>query len=151
MGKGTVDCQITIHAPISDVFDRLIDHEAMAKWPGIGDSRLVKDGRSTRNGLGAIRRVKVSGLTLDEEVVHCEAPVAFDYAIIRGVPVDHHRGQVRLSETGGGVHVTWSVRLSSRIPLFAQLMAFRLRRGLPKALAYVKAELERPLRSSDEA
>ena len=142
MGKGTVDVSITIRAPIARVFERLSDHEGMAKWPGIAGSRLVKDGEPTRNGLGAIRRVKVSGLTLDEEVVHFDAPTAYDYTIIKGMPVDH-RGKVRLAESSGAVQVTWSVRLASRVPLVAQLMALGLRRGLPKALAYLKAELER--------
>ncbi len=141
MGKGAVDIEASIRAPIARVFERLIDHEGMAKWPGIGACRLVKEG-TPRNGLGAVRRIKVSGITLDEEVVHYDAPTAFDYAIIRGLPVDHHRGQVRLAETGGAVRVTWSIRLSSRVPLLAQLTALGLRRGLPKALAYLRAELE---------
>src|SRR5512140_1679607 len=141
MGEGKVDFVSTIRAPIGRVFERLSDHEGMAKWPGVGDSRLVKEG-TPKNGLGAVRRIKVGGLTLDEEVVLFEPPRAFDYAIIRGLPVNHHLGSVRLSEAEGATEVRWTIRLRSRWPLLAQITALALRRGLPKAFGYLKGELE---------
>ncbi len=141
MGNGSVDVTASIRAPIARVFERLSDHEGMSKWPGIGSSRLIREG-TPKNGLGAMRRVKVQGFTIDEEIVHFEPPTGFDYSIRRGLPVEHHLGQVRLEEADGIVVVTWSIRLSSKIPLFAQLLAASLRRGLPKALAYLRAELE---------
>ncbi len=142
MGEGKVDVVASIRAPIARVFEQLSDHEGMSRWPGIGDSRLVKEGTEAKNGLGAVRRVKVGGLTLDEEVVLFEPPRAFDYAIIRGLPIDHHLGSVRLTEADGAVEVRWSIRIRSKWPLLAQLTALALRRGLPKALGYLRGELE---------
>lgn len=141
MGKGNVDFDAVIRAPLARVFDVLTDHEGMTRWPGIKSSRLVKEG-SPKNGLGAVRRIEVGGLTLDEEVVHYDAPSGFDYAIVRGVPIDHHLGQVRLKEVDGGVRVTWTIRIASRWPLIAQVMALSLRRGLPGVFRYLRGELE---------
>jgi uncharacterized protein YndB with AHSA1/START domain len=141
MGQGAVDEVLTIRAPIAKVFARFTDHEGMASWPGISGCRLVKEGMP-RNGVGAVRRVKAGGgVTLDEEVVLYEEPTALDYTIIRGLPVKH-RGQLRFAEVDGGVQVTWTVRMSSRVPLVAQVASYMLRRKLPKALAYLKEELE---------
>ncbi|MEO7113310.1 MAG: SRPBCC family protein [Polyangiaceae bacterium] len=141
MGKSRVEARITIRAKIEDVFEQLIDHEAMASWPGIGACTLVEEG-TPRNGLGAVRRVRVGGLTIDEKVVLYDPPHAFDYAIIRGVPVNDHLGEVRFSETDGRVEVVWNIRISSRWPFVAAIMASQLRRGIPRALRFVAKRLE---------
>ena len=142
MGEGRIDSRVVIRAPIARVFERLIDHEGMAKWPGICSCKLVKEG-TPRNGLGAVRRIRAGGLTLDEEVVPYEPPRAFDYAIIRGLPIDRHRGTIRLAEVEGGVEIDWRIRISSAWPFVAEIIAIALRRGLPKALRYLTKELER--------
>jgi hypothetical protein len=136
---------IMIRANMEDVFDRLIDHEGMASWPGIGSCKLIVEG-SPRNGLGAVRRISVRGIALDEQVVRYEPPRAFDYTIIRGLPIDAHLGEVRLADKEGAVEVVWRVRISSRWPFLARILASQLRRGLPKALRYVADGLERPTR-----
>jgi uncharacterized protein YndB with AHSA1/START domain len=143
MGRRQLETSIVIRAPIEDVFDRLIDHEAMASWPGVGSCKLIEEG-SPRNGLGAVRRIRVRGITLDERVVRYERPTAFDYAILRGLPIDHHLGEVRLREVEGGrVEVTWTIEISSRWPLVAEIVASQLRSGLPRALRFVADGLER--------
>jgi uncharacterized protein YndB with AHSA1/START domain len=143
MGEGRVDAQVTIHAPLEKVFERFADHEGMSSWPGVGSCRLVREG-TPKNGLGAMRRVKVGGLTIDEEVVHYDPPKGFDYAVRRGLPVSYHLGQVRFAEQGDAVQVTWTVRMRSKWPLAAQIAAGALRRALPGALRYLKAGLEAP-------
>jgi uncharacterized protein YndB with AHSA1/START domain len=89
-----IEVSAQIAAPIDHVFERLTDHEAMVDWPGISACKLVVEG-APRNGLGAVRRVTVSGLTLDEQVVTWEPPSRFEYRIIRGLPVKHRGGALR--------------------------------------------------------
>jgi uncharacterized protein YndB with AHSA1/START domain len=132
MGHKHVDYRTFVPAPIEGVFERITDHEAMASWPGISSCELIVEG-SPRNGLGAVRRVKAGGVTLDEEVVHFEPPRRYDYSIIKGLPVTH-RGTVILAKVDGGVELHWSVDLSSRVPLLAQGLGCVLGRGLPGAL-----------------
>jgi uncharacterized protein YndB with AHSA1/START domain len=131
---------IEIHAPPELVFDRLSDHESMAQWPGVSACRLVREGKP-RNGVGAIRAVTALGVTLHEEVVRFEAPRRFEYRIIRGLPVDH-LGTVTVEEIPSGSRVSWHIRLSSRVPLLSTVVLTLLGRGLPKALAFVKQELD---------
>lgn len=141
MGRTRVELSQVVHAPRALVFDRLVDHEKMGSWPGIAHCHLVSEG-SPRNGLGAVRLVKTHGLTLHEKIVYFDAPSGFDYKIIRGLPVDH-LGTVRLEEQGSAVRIKWTVVMSSRVPLLAQIVGALLRRKLPAALAYVKRESER--------
>lgn len=130
-----------VNAPIDLVFERLSDHEAMADWPGIGSVRLAKEG-TPRNGLGAVRRVKVRGLTLDEEVVHWDPPNAFHYRIIEGLPVDH-LGRVELRADGDATVIEWKIRMKSRIPLLAPIVIGQLRSGMPAALEHFRRGAER--------
>ncbi len=146
MGESTLHKHIRIRAPIETIFERVTDHEAMTRWPGIAEVRLVTAGQP-RNGLGAVRSVRVTaGLTLLEEVVHFEPPHRYDYTIIRGLPVDH-LGSVRLAARGDEVELEWKVRMQSRWPLLARTVAWQLGRGLDAALAYFKSDVE--LASSD--
>ncbi|MGO8996645.1 MAG: SRPBCC family protein [Polyangiaceae bacterium] len=132
MGQDHVECRTFVRAPIAEVFDRITDHEAMAEWPGISSCELIAEG-SPRNGVGAVRRIKAGGVTLDEEVVRFDPPHRYDYTIIKGLPVKH-LGTVTLSEVDGGVEVRWTVDLSSRVPLLAEGVGCVLGRGLPGAL-----------------
>ena len=113
----------------------------MAEWPGVQSVRLVRDGAPERNGLGAIRRVKLLGLTLDEEVVRWDPPHRFDYVIIKGLPV-RHLGKLELTEEGDETTLTWRITLASRVPLLAALVLWRLRAGLPAALAVAATRMK---------
>lgn len=141
MGQAHVSKRIHLKAPIDLVFERIVDHDAMNDWPGIGSCRLVKEG-SPRNGLGAVRQVKTRGLSLLEEIVHYEPPIRYDYRITKGLPVDH-LGSVRLSPTEGGVELSWEVHMTSRWPFVCEVVGNLLSKGLDEALARFKAETER--------
>jgi uncharacterized protein YndB with AHSA1/START domain len=132
-----VEVSAQVAAPIEHVFERITDHEAMVEWPGISACALIVEG-APRNGLGAIRRITASGLTLDEQVVTWEPPGRYEYRIIRGLPVKH-LGTVRLRAHRGGTEVVWRVELRSRVPLVAELVGAALRVGLGRALRYFSA------------
>jgi len=129
-----------VNAPIDRVFARMSDHEGMRAWPGVASAKLLTEG-TPKNGLGAVRRVVAGGLTLDEKVVAFTPPHGFDYTIIRGLPVQHI-GRVRLRAIGGGVDVFWTIELSSRVPLLAQVVAFALQRALGPVLRHVARSCE---------
>jgi hypothetical protein len=115
----------------------------MSDWPGVTHSRLTSEGSEERNGLGAIRVVRARGLDIHEEVVHFDRPNGYEYKITKGLPVKH-LGSAGLTDLGGGTtRLAWDVRLSSRLPLAARLIAWQIAAGLPKALDHFKREVER--------
>lgn len=140
MGQVHVVKKIVIDAPIARVFERLLDHEAMCDWPGVGSCELVREG-TPRGGVGAVRKVTASGLSLLEEVVHYEALVGYDYKITKGLPLEH-LGQVRLCETASGVELRWEVRMSSRWPFVCGLVGSQLSKGLDEVLPWFKRAVE---------
>jgi len=141
VGRTRIHLTETVRAPLQLVFDRISNHEDMRNWPGVSDCRLVAEGEP-RNGLGAVRAVKTRGLTVHEKVVSFDPPSGFDYTIVKGLPVDH-LGQVRLTEAGDQTRIDWTIEMSSRIPLLAQVLGAMVRRGFPSALTYFKRETER--------
>jgi len=141
MGRAAVHRELVVRAPLEQVFERLADHEGMADWPGVQRCKLVREG-APKNGLGAVREITAYGLKLQEEVVRFDPPRGFDYSIVKGVPVDH-LGSISLRDEGGATRLTWHVRIESRVPLLAQALGAVLRFGLPRALAWFKADTER--------
>lgn len=141
MGKFHVATEIVVNAPRERVFERITDHERMRDWPGVSACRRITDGSGdAKNGLGAVRRITALGLTLDEQVVLYDPPNGYDYSIVRGLPVTH-RGVVRLASQGDATRVTWTVDLSSRVPLLAQVVGRALSLGLPRALKHFSKTL----------
>jgi len=138
---GKMDYDTTFDAPIAAVFDELSDHEGMTDWPGIQTCRLVAEG-DPRNGVGAVREVRALGLRLLEEVVEFEPPTRMAYTITKGLPVEH-RGELTLTERDGRTELRWRVRMSSRIPGLARVVAAGQGLGLPRAMKYVGRRLQR--------
>jgi len=145
VGHTRVHLSESVRAPIELVFDRITDHEAMRDWPGVSNCRLVEQGEP-KNGVGAVRAVTTRGLTLHERVVRFEPPLGYDYSIVKGLPVQH-LGRVRLEQRGDEVQLDWTIEMSSRIPLLAQIVGKLLARGMPSALSYFKRETERAAQS----
>ena len=74
------------------VFAAITDHAALGSWLP-ADVRLETPGTPPPNGLGAVRVVRVRGLSIREQVTRFEAPRAMDYRVISGAPFQDHLGQ----------------------------------------------------------
>src|SRR4051812_26281597 len=98
----TVKVERVLDAPIERVFELLSDHAGYAKLPGVKAARLVKEGASERDGVGAEREIRVTGAWFREVVTAFERPSRMDYRIVASrPPLEHEGGSVRLREVGG--------------------------------------------------
>jgi uncharacterized protein YndB with AHSA1/START domain len=116
--------------PPEKLWNALTDHPSMGKWTG-ADVKLVA--RGDESGVGAIRRVRVGALTIDEEVVYADPPRRLVYRVLRGAPVSHHRGEILVEPRDGGSHLTWRIRFVS-LPgvgrVLARVIDLAIGRGL---------------------
>lgn len=123
-----IGTKVSFALPRERVFEALLDHEAMSKWT---PAKVRVIARGDERGVGTVRRLRLGALSFDEEVTYADAPSRIVYRIVRGVPLDFHRGEVLLSETGDGkTEVTWNVRLVSMVPGVAESIGAVLRPGL---------------------
>ncbi|MHA3024645.1 SRPBCC family protein [Mycobacterium sp. BMJ-28] len=106
-----VTSSATVATPIETVWATLTDHAGMASWaPGITVS-LGRPGTPEPNGLGAVRRISTPGPGPDivEEVTAFEAPHVFGYKALSGTPFPGYTGEVRLTPSGTGTRIDYTI------------------------------------------
>lgn len=108
-------------APPERVFEIYTDHARWSEWSGLPGSRLVREGRPHRNGVGAVRTF-TGGVR--EEVVDFEPPRRMTYRVVGGlVPFREHFGEVEFEPDGQGTRVVWRCRFEPLIPGTGWLLA----------------------------
>src|SRR6185503_1533638 len=75
----TITVTRTIPAPIDKVFDLLADHANYKTNFGVKDSKLIKEGKPDKNGLGAVRYIDAGPIQFEEEITAWERPKRYDY------------------------------------------------------------------------
>jgi uncharacterized protein YndB with AHSA1/START domain len=121
-----VTSQTTVAAPIETVWDKLSDHVGMSQWGAGLTVTMDKVGTADPNGVGAVRRIAAPGPGPDivEEVVTFEAPNVLGYKALSGTPFPGYAAEVRLTPTGAGTHINYTISTTASFPLVkAPLMA----------------------------
>ncbi len=134
--RQTIEVEQFVQAPRDRVWAQITDHCAMNRWlvPG-ARIRLDPEGRSERNGTGAVRVIESAGLAIVEEIIDFEAPSRFSYTLRRGFPITDHLGTITLDETERGTRVEWTIEFRSKVPGLGGIMAFTLRRVIRRGLS----------------
>ncbi|MGH8482125.1 MAG: SRPBCC family protein [Nevskiaceae bacterium] len=142
----TITVTRTIKAPIEKVFDVLADHANYKSFPGVTDSKLLREGRPDRNGLGAVRRIETPGVWFEEEITAYERPRRFDYRITASrLPLEHEGGSLRFESVDGATQVTWTSTLRVKLPLVGSLLTKVAAGKLGQAFGSMLKETERRL------
>jgi hypothetical protein len=125
------------------LYDVLLDIERWPNWmPGVRRADWEKRG-APGTEVGGVRRFGAPGLSIREEVLSGQPPGHQSYAIISGLPVKSHRGDVRIVDRPGGSQVTWDVMFESRIPLLGNLLRRMLESTIRKGASARAIEAER--------
>jgi uncharacterized protein YndB with AHSA1/START domain len=120
-----VTSQTTVAAQIDTVWDKLSDHVGMSQWgPGITVT-MDKVGTPDPNGVGAVRRIAAPGPGPDivEEVVTFEEPHLLGYKALSGTPFPGYAAEVRLTPTGAGTHINYTISTTASFPLIKAPLA----------------------------
>ncbi len=106
----------TVNAPIGTVFDAFTNHAGYADMTPLRKTTLQTPGEPEPNGVGAVRKFELVGPPIIEEVTAYDRPTYFAYKAVKGLPVKEHLGEVRLSESGSGTRVSYTVNYTPSIP-----------------------------------
>lgn len=106
MGQKEVRFEFDFAVPPERLWEALSDHAAMGRWTG-ATVRLIA--RGDAKGVGAVRRVRIGQLAVDEEVIYTDAPRRMVYRIVRGAPVSFYRGEILITKTDTGSHLSWHI------------------------------------------
>lgn len=130
MSQKELTFELSFAVPPERVWSALADHGSMGKWTG-APVRLVA--RGDEAGVGAVRRVRVGPLAIDEEVVYADPPRRMVYRVLRGAPVSHHRGEVLIEPEGTGSRLTWNIRFVAA-PGVARVLEGAIRLAIGRGL-----------------
>ena len=114
-----VTSQTTVTAAIETVWDALSNHVGISRWaPGLTVT-MDRLGTGDPNGVGAVRRIAAPGPAPDivEEVVAFEPPHLLGYKALSGIPFPGYAGEVRLTETGAGTRISYTVSSTASFPM----------------------------------
>lgn len=133
----TIEIVQEFSRPVAEVYEELADHNRLGKVFGVPVVR-VRDGNSSVNGVGSVRRIGVAPLAIEETVVGAVAGKSIDYKITRGGwPLKNHHGRlVFKSLTGGRSQLNWHIEFNGALPgsafLVKQILNLAISRGLKK-------------------
>ena len=142
----TITVTRTINAPIEKVFDLLADHGNYKANFGVKDSKLLKEGKPDKNGLGAVRWINAGAIQFEEEITAWERPRRFDYLITKcTAPLEHQGGSLRFENVNGATKVTWTSAMRVKVPVIGGLLTGVMVKKLGQAFGSMLKETERRL------
>jgi hypothetical protein len=134
--------ELTSSASPERLFRLLSDAPGWPKWFGVARRvdwvRLGDDGHE--GTVGAVRRVLIGPVGVEEEIVASLDPSHHAYGIKTTIPVQNHRADVWFSEVDGTTRIVWATSFNARNPVIGRLVAVGLRIGVGRlARALTKA------------
>jgi uncharacterized protein YndB with AHSA1/START domain len=125
--------------PVSRVYSYLSEHENLGPLFGATVTR-VRDGDTSRNGEGSVRRLRIAVLpTFDETVTVAVPDERIEYRITRGGPLRGHHGAMIFSPQGQGCHLRYVITFGAVVPGLDRVVAATLRRSIARGLDHVAA------------
>jgi hypothetical protein len=103
---------------------------------------LDREGTLQRGGVGAVRRIssRLPAPAIVEEITAFEPKRRLAYKALAGVPLKNYSGDVRLTASGTGTVVSYTITADQRIPLVESLLVKAIAAGLLGGLARAVAK-----------
>jgi len=143
MSHHEIELERTTTAAPEVVWRWLADASSWKEWTRLTDTRLVREGAPTPDGVGAIRHFGRAGGSSREEVVVFDPPRHLAYVLLRGLPIVNYRADVNLEPDGGGTRIRWYSRFDTKYPGTGAPMRAFLRRFLGDTADRLVARAER--------
>ena len=120
--------------PVERVYAYLAEHEHLGPLFGAKITR-VRDGETTRNGVGSVRKLKIGPLPdFDETVVEAVENERIVYRITRGSPLKDHEGVMAFAPTATGSRLDYTITFGSKLPLLDRVVKVGLERNIRNGL-----------------
>ena len=139
-----IELDRTLRAPVEPVFAALSDHEGYTRFRGITKAALVREGKTERNGEGAVRRLAAGRIWFEEEITVFEPPTRMGYRIrASNLPLEHEGGLITLTQNGSTVNAGWESTFRMTLPLVSAPAGVLFARVLERSFARMLEDAER--------
>jgi uncharacterized protein YndB with AHSA1/START domain len=140
MASYTVDT--VIRAPRDVVYDVFADRERNGEFLPV-QTRLVREGESERQGVGAVHFLGVGPLGVREELTAVEPGRRIAYRVVGGAPVRSHIGTIEFDDVPGGTRVIYTMSSRPLVPVPGALVSLALRGAISAMVSGARREAER--------
>lgn len=129
-------------APVDRVYAHLARHENLESVFGARITR-VRDGHTTPDGVGSVRRLKLNPLmpAFEETVTQAVPDELIEYRITQGSPLKDHVGTMRFAPAGTGTRLDYTIEFESKIPGAGGVMKSAIEKNVRSGLRKIAQEL----------
>lgn len=137
MGQQKIFISRDFKMPVAELYAYLAEHENLANIFTPAKVTRVRDGDTTRNGVGSVRRLKMPvGAPFEETVTAAVENELIEYRISKGSPVKNHLGTMRFSaRPDGGSHLDYTIVFEGKLPLIGPIVRGALDKAIRGGLA----------------
>jgi len=132
---------IVIDASIERVWQCITDHNNAGSW-AFFSSKLVRAGDQDKNGLKALRKITLFGLSFQEEITGWHEQQAYLYRLKSKWMLRNHRGMLNISSCGKKVKLSWSIHFSAPLPGLGKISSLILTVLIKASLKKLKKQLQ---------
>lgn len=134
-----IDITKNFGMPVEKLFAFLAEHENLGTIFAPARVTRLRDGDTSRNGVGSVRQVKMpAGGPLEETVTAFKENALIEYRITRGSPLKNHHGIMRFSPHGAGSKLHYTIDFEGKFPLVGPILRVILGSAIRKGLDTLK-------------
>jgi len=134
--------EIIINTDVTTLWSAITDHDNAAEWTFFS-SKLTKAGDKEKNGLNAVRKIGLFGLSFNEHITNWLPNKSYSYQLQSKILLRDHQGIMHLSQCKEGIKLSWSIRFDSPLPGLGAINNFILSQLINNALKTLKNQLEK--------
>lgn len=139
MGQQRIHIVRDFRMPVAELYALLAEHENLNKVFAPAKITRVRNGDTSRNGAGSVRRLKMPvGGPFEETVTRAVDNELIEYRITKGSPLKNHLGTMRFSATpAGGSRLDYTIVFEGKLPLIGGIVRAALEKGITKGLGAI--------------
>ena len=139
---------------IEQVFAGISHHVEFLSTSNI-QCRMVRNGDTDPNGLGAMREVRKGNMLFQETINAFDPPNAYEYRILalRGpfnlkLPFHHEHGRLELHAVDGKTQLEWTTRFRFSVPFVGEWIERKLGKSISATFVFFLKRLDTRLQES---
>jgi len=125
--------------PVEKLFSYLSEHENLAAIFAPAKVTRVRNGDTSRNGVGSVRSLRILvAPPFEETVTAFKENELIEYRITQGSPLKNHHGVMRFYPFNQGSRLHYTIVFEGKLPVIASLIKPGLDRAIRKGLKAIR-------------
>jgi len=122
--------------PVDKLFAFLSEQENMARLFAPAKVTRLRDGDSSRNGVGSVRQVKIPlSPAIEETNTVFEENQRIEYRVTNKAAIKNHLGVMEFAPTASGSQLRYTITFDGRVPLTGVLIKVALQATIKRNIA----------------